>query len=85
MSPLMPLVIVFYKTLKDYDKDKPALIYVIAPRRNHKLAIEKAKILESKFKGVEVRVLIEGKDGEKIDEVIDKCVEANKVLSPSYW
>jgi predicted transcriptional regulator of viral defense system len=85
MSSLGLLTIVFYKTLKDYDYEKPATIYIITPRRNHKLAIEKARILESRYKGVEIKILIEHKDKEKIDEIINKCLEANQIMSPSYW
>jgi predicted transcriptional regulator of viral defense system len=85
MSSLGLLTIVFYKTLEDYDYSRPAVIYIVTPRRNHKLAVEKARIMERRYKGVEVKILIEGKDKEKIDEIIDKCLEANKVLSPSVW
>jgi predicted transcriptional regulator of viral defense system len=85
MSSLQLLIIIFYKTLQDYDSNRPAAIYVITPRRNHKLAIEKARILENKYKGVEVKILIEGKHKEEIDKVINLCLEASKILSPSIW
>jgi predicted transcriptional regulator of viral defense system len=85
MSSLGVLTIVFYKTLEDYDYSRPAAIYIITPRRNHKLAIEKARILESRFKGVEIKILIEHKDKEKIDKIINKCLEAAKTLGPSVW
>jgi predicted metal-dependent TIM-barrel fold hydrolase len=85
MSSVGLLTIVFYKTLDDYDYERPAAIYIITPRRNHKLAIEKARILESRFKGVEVRILIEHKDKDKIDQLLDLCLEASKTVGPSIW
>ena len=85
VSSLGLLTIVFYRTLEDYDSMKPARIYVITPRRDKKLALEKARILESRFKEAEIKILIEGKDKETIDKVLDLCLNSNKVLSPSYW
>jgi hypothetical protein len=85
MSSLQILTIVFYKTLEDYDNSRPAIIYVITPRRKKKIALNKARILERMYKEAEVKLLIEGKDKEKIDRVLDKCMEANKILSPSLW
>jgi hypothetical protein len=85
MSSLQLLTIVFYKTLEDYDYSRPAAIYIIAPRRSKKEALEKARILERRFPDVEIRILYEGKDKDKIDKVLDVCLEANKIVSPSYW
>jgi len=85
VSSLGLLTIVFYKTEQDYLDVKPARIYVITPRRDKKLALEKARILESRFKEAEIRVLIEGKDKDKIDKILDLCLKSNKVLSPSPW
>jgi hypothetical protein len=85
MSSIGLLTIVFYKTLEDYDSEKPAAIYIITQRRNKKLALEKARILERRFPEIEIRILYEGKDKDKIDKVLDLCVESSKVLSPSYW
>jgi hypothetical protein len=85
MNSFQLLVVVFYKTLKDYDSDKPALIYVIAPRRSKKEALDKARILERKYPNAEVRILYEGKDKEEIDKVLDLCLEAKKIVSPSIW
>jgi hypothetical protein len=85
MSSLGLLTVVFYRTLEDYDNMKPAAIYIITPRRNHKLAVEKARILERRYPEVEIKILYEGKDKEQIDKVLDKCMEANKLMSPSIW
>jgi len=85
MSSLGLLTIVFYKTLEDYDSMKPARIIIIAPRRDKKLAIEKARVLERRFSDVDIDILYEGKDKEAIDKVLNMCLESNKVLSPSYW
>jgi hypothetical protein len=85
MSSLGLLTIVFYKTLEDYDSEKPAIIYVIAPRRSKKEALEKARILERRFPEIEIKVLYEGKDKERIDKVLDACLKANQIMSPSIW
>ena len=85
MSSLGLLTIVFYRTLEDYDNMTPAKIFIITPRRDRKIALEKARILERRFKGAEIKILIEGKDKEKIDKIINECLEANNVLSPSPW
>jgi hypothetical protein len=85
MSSFQTLTVVFYKTLEDYDSDKPARIYVIAPRRSKKVALDKARILERRYPNVEIRILYEGKDKEEIDKAINKCLEADKTLSPSMW
>jgi hypothetical protein len=85
MSSLQILTIVFYKTLEDYDNSRPAIIYVITPRRKKKIALNKARILERMYKEAEIRVLYEGKDKERIDKIIDLCLEANEILSPSLW
>jgi predicted metal-dependent TIM-barrel fold hydrolase len=85
MNSLGLLTIVFYKTLKDYDSDKPAVIYIITQRRNKKEALNKARILERRYPNTEIKILIEGKDKEEIDKVIDECLEASKTLSPSIW
>jgi hypothetical protein len=85
MSSFQILTVVFYKTLEDYDSGKPAAIYVITQRRNKKEALEKARILERRFPDVEIKVLYEGKDKERIDKVLDVCLEANKIVSPSMW
>jgi hypothetical protein len=85
MSSLQLLTIVFYKTLEDYDYSRPAAIYIIAPRRSKKEALEKARILEGRFPEVEMKVLYEGKDKERIDKVLDVCLEAKKIVSPSMW
>jgi hypothetical protein len=85
MSSFQLLTVVFYKTLEDYDSEKPSKIYIITPVRNRKLALEKARILERRYEGVEVKILYEGKDKDKIDRVLDICLEANKLMSPSIW
>jgi hypothetical protein len=85
MSSFQILTIVFYKTLEDYDNSRPATIYIITPRRNKKVALEKARILERRYPDVEIKILYEGKDKDKIDKVLDLCLEASKTLSPSYW
>jgi len=85
MSSFQLLVVLFYKTLRDYDSDKPAVIYVIAPRRSRKEAIDKARILEKRFPNTEIRILYEGKDKDKIDKALDLCLESSKILSPSMW
>jgi MoaA/NifB/PqqE/SkfB family radical SAM enzyme len=85
MSSFQIMVVVFYKTLRDYDSEKPAVIYVIAPRRSKKVALEKARIVEKRFPNVEIRILYEGKDKDEIDKVLDLCLEANRIVSPSYW
>jgi hypothetical protein len=85
MSSFQILTIVFYRTLEDYDSEKPARIYVIAPRRSKKEALDKARILERRYPDVEIRILYEGKDKEEIDKVLDLCLEANRTVSPSIW
>jgi hypothetical protein len=85
MSSLRILTVVFYRTVEDYDKSRPAAIYVIAPRRKKKQALEKARTLERMYKEAEIRVLYEGKDKERIGKIIDLCLEANEILSPSLW
>jgi hypothetical protein len=37
------------------------------------------------YKEAEIRVLYEGKDKERIGKIIDLCLEANEILSPSLW
>jgi late competence protein required for DNA uptake (superfamily II DNA/RNA helicase) len=85
MSSLGLLTIVFYRTLQDYDNSRPARIFIIAPRRDKKLALEKARRLERWFPDVDIDILYEGKDKEAIDRILDLCLNSNKVLSPSPW
>jgi predicted transcriptional regulator of viral defense system len=85
MSTLGLLTMVFYKTLQDYDNMTPAKIFIVTPRRDRKIALEKARILERRFKGAEIRILIEGKDKDEIERILDACLNSNKVLSPSPW
>ena len=85
MSTLQLIVIILYKHEKDYDQDKPHIIYIIAPRRYKREAIEKARLLEKRYPNTEIRILYEGKDKDRIDKIIDVCLEASKVLSPSVW
>jgi predicted metal-dependent TIM-barrel fold hydrolase len=85
MNSLGLLTIVFYKTQEDYDKDRPAAIYIITPRRNQKLAIDRARIVESRYKHVQVKILIEHKHKQEIENIINKCLEAPKTVSPSVW
>jgi hypothetical protein len=75
--------IMFYKTLKDYDNDKPAAIYIITRRGYDSLAVSSARTLEKRYNGAEVKVLIEGKDNRKITRVLDMCIEADRIVSPS--
>jgi hypothetical protein len=85
MNSLGLLTIILYKTQKDYNSDKPAKIYVIAPRRNKDIALDKARILEKRYPNAEIRILYEGKHKEEIDKAINTCLEANKTLSPGVW
>ncbi len=85
MNSLQLLTIMFYKTEQDYIKDRPVAVYIIAHRGSKKTALEKARIAEMKYKEVEVKVLIEGKDKEQIDKLINKCLKAKEVVSPSIW
>jgi hypothetical protein len=81
ISSLQFLIIMFYKTLSDYYKDRPAVIYVITPRRKRKTAINRARVIERKYPHAEVKVLYEGKDEDEINNIIDKCMNARKVES----
>ena len=85
MSSLGLLILVFYKTEQEYYKDRPAVIYVIAPRRSKKEALDKARILEKKHPQVEIKILYEGKDKDRIDQLLDLCLESKRVVSPSIW
>jgi hypothetical protein len=85
MSSLGLLTIVFYRTLQDYDSMKPARIYIVTTRRDKKLALEKARSLERWFPDVDIDILYEGKDKEAIDKILDLCLEANRIISPSPW
>jgi len=85
MNSIGLLTIVFYKTLEDYDYSRPAVIYIVTPRRNRKLALEKARTLERRYPEVKIKILYEGKDKDEIDRILDLCLEASKTLSPSMW
>jgi hypothetical protein len=85
MNSLGFLTIMLYKKLKDYESDKPAKIYIITPRRNKDIALNTARIIETRYPNVEIRVLYEDKHKEKIDKLINICLEARKLLSPSVW
>jgi len=85
MSSLQFTTIILYKTVGDYNTEKPAVIYIVTPRRKKKLAIDKARLYERVYKGVEVRILFEGKDKDKIDKILDKCLESKLILHPSIW
>jgi hypothetical protein len=81
ISSLQFLTLMFYKTLSDYYKDRPAVIYIITPRRRRRVALNRARVIERKYPHAEVKVLYEGKDKEKIDTILDKCINARKVES----
>jgi hypothetical protein len=85
MNSLGLLTIVLYKKLKDYESDKPAKIYIITPRRNKDIALTTARMIETRYQNVEIRVLYEDKHKQKIDKIINICLEASKMLSPSVW
>jgi predicted transcriptional regulator of viral defense system len=76
---------IFYKTQSDYDSDRPHTIYIITPRRNKKEAIDKARILERRYPNAKITILYEGKHKEEIEKVLDLCLQASKILSPSVW
>ena len=62
MSSLGLLTILFYRTLEDYDNKTPEKIFIITPRRDRKIALEKARILERRFPNTYISILYEGKD-----------------------
>jgi hypothetical protein len=81
VNSLQFLTIMLYRTLNDYYKDRPATIYIITPVRKRKLALNRARVIERKYPHAEVKVLYEGKDKEKIETILDKCINARKVES----
>jgi len=85
MSSLQFTTIVLYKTLNDYNMGRPAKIIIATPRRKKQLALHKARLFEKAYKGVEVRILFEGKDKDKIDKILDKCLGSRLILHPSVW
>jgi hypothetical protein len=77
-----PPTIVFYKSVKDYEEDKPVAVYIIAPQGLEGRAESIAVATTLKYKEAEVRVL---KGRKTIEKVMKLCLKARRVVSPKVW
>jgi mannose-1-phosphate guanylyltransferase len=78
-------VIVLYKTEQDYDKDRPAEVYVITARRYLKQAEQHLELLKMRYRNARVELVVEKRGKDIAAPIIEKCFNAKEVASPSYW
>jgi hypothetical protein len=79
------LELVLYRTKEDYDKDRPATIYVIASKEHMVTAKARAEAYRLKYKEAEVKVLVEGKNKKEIKVALNNCMKAKVVKNPGAW
>jgi hypothetical protein len=85
VDSLLFTVISLYRTEQDYEKGKPAEIYLITTRRNLDVAERRFQILKMKYREAKVELLIDKRGKDTMTPILDKCYNAKKVISPSLW
>jgi hypothetical protein len=78
-------VIALYRTEEDYNKDRPEVIYIITKRRYLKEAERRVEIIKMKYKDSRVELVVEKRGKDLATPILDKCLEARRVVSPSIW
>jgi hypothetical protein len=80
-----PQYLKFYRTLKDYDRCKPAKIVVVGSIDNPEHKEQHSRLREI-HEDVEVEFIDKNKDNEKAEELLEKCKKARHliVLSGGY-
>ena len=85
MNSLLFTIIALYRTEQDYDKDRPEIIYLITKRRYLKEAQTRLELLKMKYKDSRVELVIDKRGKDLVNQILDKCYEAKRVVSPSIW
>jgi hypothetical protein len=80
------LELTLFRTEKEFDKKKPAIIYIVVPKgmEGYRRMAE-ARATAYKTMGTAVKILMENKDKKEIEAIINKCLKARVIQNPSMW
>ena len=83
MNSFRLLELTLFRTGKEFDKKKPAIIYIVVPKGMERMA--EARATAYKTMGAAVKILMENKDKKEIEAIINKFLKARVIQNPSMW